>query len=561
MNLHTLGMVNIFYLFITPLVFTLGIGALLWAWRHRLPEHSWPVRVALLSALFVAASFLGALSSPGQLEKLHKVEYGEIYHYYMGSKYYRELKNTELYRCTWLGFQELSERGYQVPHTRIIRDLEVVWAKEDLGKLRRQVHTRCNNRFTADRWEQFMADLAVFLEVRNSSEKWHRIFVDYGNNPPPTWNVMAGTASNLIPLTPTLVRSVKWIDVVLTLGLVPLVIWRVFGLIPATGFVLLAGMQPMLPPGMDGAAFFRQIWLVALGLGICALYARRFVLAGLLLGFSTSIRVFPAVFAFGAGLPLLWAWRDLASRRALLQLIGGACAAGGTLVALSLVVYGLEHWRSFLAIIDSSANILSLNSIGFKRHLLSFVYTEANLRTYVQGAVFTGGLPWYQYLDSNLEDMRTYLFAYTGAILLLTGAVAVRVRPVEAAMLVGTVCLFFLTSAYGYYYVFLPLFAAVWLAEKFDWRPMSLLLWLLGVFLVIAWYFPLHYPGLIAYYTAASNVMFTAIVGMVVTAFGFLYREEITDMLRARQLHPASLVLLATAVSLVAGAAWTLGQA
>jgi hypothetical protein len=442
-----------------------------------------------------------------------------------------------------------------------VRDLEVVWDKENLKELGKEVNTRCNNRFTQKRWTEFIADLSVLLEVRNSTEKWHRIFVDYGNNPPPTWNVIAGTAANLIPLSPTSLKLFIWIDLGLILLLVPLVIWKVFGLVPAIGFVLLAGMQPMLPPGMDGAAFFRQIWLAALALGICALHARKFVTAGVLIGFSASIRVFPAVFAFGAALPLLWSWRDIASRRALIQLVAGGCAAGGTLLALSLMMYGLEHWRSFLMIIDSSANILSLNSIGYKRHLLSFLYTEENLRVYVQGTRFTGGLEWYQYLESNIDDIRTYMSGYIGAILLVTGAVAVRVRPVEAAMIVGTVCLFFLTSAYGYYYVFLPLFAVVWLTKKFDWRPMILLLWLITAFLVIAWIFPFHYPGLIAYYTAGANVMFATIVGIVTTAFGFLYRVEIVHMVNARQFRLPHLLLLAAAVFLVAGAFYTLGQA
>ena len=163
--------------------------------------------------------------------------------------------------------------------------------------------------------------------------------------------------------------------------------------------------------------------------------------------------------------------------------------------------------------------------------------------------------------ESNIDDIRTYMSGYIGAILLVTGAVAVRVRPVEAAMIVGTVCLFFLTSAYGYYYVFLPLFAVVWLTDKFEWRPMILLLWLLTAFLIIAWYFPFNYSGLIAYYTAASSVMFATIVGIVTTAFGFLYRVEIGHMVNARQFRVSHLLLLATAVFLVVGALYTLGQA
>lgn len=561
MNILAIGWVNLFYLFIGPLVFTLGTGLLLWAWRRRLPTRSWQVMTALVCALFVVGNFLGMLSSEGQLEKLRKVQFGEIYHYYIGSKYYKELKNTELYQCTWLGFQELGESGQEIPNPRILRDLEKVWGQEDLKELRKEVNTRCGNRFTQERWASFVADLSVFLEVRNSTEKWHRIFVDYGNNPPPTWNVMGGTAANLIPLTPTLVKSSIWIDIVLTLFVVPLVILKVFGLMPTIGFLLLAGIQPMLPPGMDGAAFFRQIWWVALALGLCALYARKFVTAGLLLGFSASIRVFPAVFALGAMLPMLWSWRDLASRRALIQLVSGMCTAGGILLSISLLVYGVEHWRSFLTIIDSSANILSFNSIGYKRHLLSLIYTEENLRTYVQGVKFTGGVEWYQYLGSNINDIRVYMLCYTGAVLLLAGAVSVRMKPVEAAMIFGTVCLFFLTSAYGYYYVFLPLFAVAWLTADFDWRPMTLLLWLVGMFLVIAWYFPMNYASLISYYTAASNLMFAVLVGMLLTAFGFLYRVEITGMTSARQIHLPYLVLAVTSIFILVGAFYTLGQA
>jgi hypothetical protein len=350
-----------------------------------------------------------------------------------------------------------------------------------------------------------------------------------------------------------------WFDLGLILLLVPLVIWMVFGPIPALGYVLLAGMQPMLPPGMDGAAYFRQIWLTALALGICALHTRKFALAGVFLGLSASMRVFPAVFAFGAALPLLWSWRDPASRRALIQLVAGMAATGGILLVLSLIVYGVDHWRSFLMIIDSHANNLALNAIGYKRHLLSFLYTRENLLAYVQGPGF--GHEWFQYLEDSLEHMRAYMIGYIAPILLVTGAVTVRLRAAEAAMVFGTVCMFFLTSAYGYYYVFLPLLAVVWLAGKFERRPMIVLLWLVTVYLIIAWYFPFSYPTLTGYYTAASNIMFTVLVGIVTTAFGFLYRVDIGQMVSARQFRLSYVTLLAGAVFLVAGAFYTLGQA
>lgn len=561
MNIHTVGLVNLAYLLLAPLAFTLGTGALLWSWRNRLPARSWQVALAMACALIVAGNFLGVFSTQPQREKLHKVQYGEIYHYYLGSKYYTELKNTELYRCTWLGFQELDASGHEIPHPEIVRNLAVTWEKEDLNALGDHVNTRCNNLFTEKRWAEFLADLGVFLKVYNDTPKWHRIMVDYGNNPPPTWNVMAGAAANLIPLTPTTLNSLIWIDLGLVLLLIPLVIWRVFGLFPAIGYVLLAGMQPMLPPGMDGAAFFRQIWLVTLTLGICALHARKFATAGVLLGFSTAIRVFPGVFAVGAALPLLWSWRDHGSRRAFIRLAAGLCASGGTMLVLSLILYGPEHWRSFVMVIDSHANNLAANAIGFKRHLLSFLYTHENVLTLVDATRFTGGQVWFQYLKTNIEDFRTYFTVYTGAMLLMTVAVAVRLRPTEAALIFGTVCMFFLTSAYGYYYVFLPLFAVVWLTDGFDRRPMTLLLWIIGVFLIIAWYFPFKYAYLTDYYTAASNVMFAVLTGMVTTAFWFLYRVEIGQMVSARKFRPLHLILLAASVSLVMGGVYTLVQA
>jgi len=41
----------------------------------------------------------------------HTYHYSEMYHYFIGGKYYQELGYQNLYNCTYVAFQELAQEG------------------------------------------------------------------------------------------------------------------------------------------------------------------------------------------------------------------------------------------------------------------------------------------------------------------------------------------------------------------------------------------------------------------------------------------------------------------
>jgi hypothetical protein len=85
----------------------------------------------------------------------------ELYHYYLGSKYFGEIGYDRLYTCTAIAEVELG-RGAQI-RKREIRDLSAknliipttqTYIFDDPGQ--------CKNHFTTERWEAFKTDIAWF---------------------------------------------------------------------------------------------------------------------------------------------------------------------------------------------------------------------------------------------------------------------------------------------------------------------------------------------------------------------------------------------------------------
>ena len=112
-----------------------------------------------------------------QLYKKSSIRTWNVYHYYLGSKYFDELGYLDLYKQTIAADREGKNRLAKIKR---IRDLETyqtiqVSSLKDLGR---------SKTFTDARWEAFKKDLNVLLR-KESDSTWFDMLNDRGYNPPP----------------------------------------------------------------------------------------------------------------------------------------------------------------------------------------------------------------------------------------------------------------------------------------------------------------------------------------------------------------------------------------
>ena len=117
----------------------------------------------------------------------------EQYHYYMGSKYFKELGYYDLYNATVVAD---AEEGFR-ENTQTVRDLhdyQFIRASSILKDA-----PRYRDRFSAMRWRQFKSDLRYFRN-RLPRKLYIELLRDHGYNPSPAWSTTGGILSNLIPV-------------------------------------------------------------------------------------------------------------------------------------------------------------------------------------------------------------------------------------------------------------------------------------------------------------------------------------------------------------------------
>jgi hypothetical protein len=463
-------------------VLLLVVGGFLLIWPRGRRWVKWPLGLLALLSVW-SYTYFGELHQYGAWGR-HFYHYHEIYHYYVGAKYYRELGNTRLYDCTVLGFTELGQAGVRVPRIDTVRDLSSHLTAHPLAWVLANRGPECRARFSDARWAQFKADLATFLSAGSQDEWWRVAMYDLGFNPPPSWNVLGSTLANLIPLTHLTMDVLPFIDMYLLILAAPLMIAWAFGFIPACGYLIVLGNNFLASWSWTGGSYFRQVEFFCLVAGLAGLRMRRFVGAGAFLGVGVALRIFPAFFATGAFLALaLAAHRDPVERRSLTDFTRGFASTLGILVLASLGMYGLNHWRDFfLKIIEHNATHFVMH-IGFRKWAVFSESIGGQSFWWEQGLVNFKN--WEAMLAANYDRARIlYQMLRLGGTVLSIAA-ALRRKPEEAALIVGSAFFFYWSMPANYYYVYLaawvPVFWRQWTEGWGDVRMFLLFAMLAGL--------------------------------------------------------------------------------
>lgn len=382
--------------------------------RHR--EFQTP-RDALLVVLGVMGFF--AYFNFGNLHFGNFVHTWDTYHYYMGAKYFPELKYELLYDCTVIADAE--DLGRQRVETRVVTELRtnvMVSAQSILAK-----PEVCKDRFTPERWSAFKSDLAWFRNRVNQG-KWEQILKDHGYNATPVWNALGYLLTNMGRATDAQVVFLCLLDPLFLIAMFALIFWA-FGWRVTAVALLFFGTDI---PGRflwTGGAFLRHDWLFWMVGSICLLKKDRPFVAGAFIAYATLLRLFPGLAIAGPVCAFIELYRrNKKLDPALLRYFAGGIAATVVLVLISFALSGgPKSWADFARNSQKHASTPLTNHMGLR--------TVMSYRPSTTGAVLlqrNATDPWGVWKQARLEkfDQAKPLFALVcvGFLVLLYFAVS-----------------------------------------------------------------------------------------------------------------------------------------
>ena len=409
----------------------------------RLRRHGTLRRVtAVLGTLLILFSGFVYLYARHGISSRDYPHLHDSYHYLLGAKYFDELGYFDLYSCTFVADQESLRKFSPEISIRSLKTYRYVPAKLSAASV------DCHALFTPERWEEFKSDVAVF----SSRYLLIRALRDRGYNGTPFHTFVAGTLARFVPLDFASLNYLALIDVLGLCGLMA-VIWSVFGWRVGLLFALFFFVNFSDRFVFIGGSYLRYMWMVTLGLGLAMLHRKRYGLAGGLIAVSALFNVFPVLFLIGPGLKALVVWirtrkLPLHYRRFIVAALAVALIGSGLGLTHGK---GVDNYRDFFSFIGMHSEKLTFSRTGFQYDFL------------FRGEI-TRDDPDHSYMRKWMELKRIspWVHGLAAFVLLLGFTIAVRLDDVEAAVLGGFLCFFFLFGTVEYYYAVAAVLILLW---------------------------------------------------------------------------------------------------
>ncbi len=390
------------------------------------------------------------------------------------AKYFRELRFDGLYVASLAAYADNTpsftpERLAKV-RLRDLRDNQMRMGSDLADEM-----SRVRSRFSAERWQEFKRDMKYFSDTMGEAD-FMASMQEHGGDATPAWILPAYLLFSYLPASPASLTVTGLFDPLLIL-LMFFVVARSFGLRVTLYLMVLWGTSDFSNLGTNlMGATLRQDWLVALGLGACALKSGRPFLGGVLCAYAGLVRLFPGQAVLFLAVPILWfvvdIWREhrriprfaeiRAAHRPALRGLAGAVACMIGVLVLTSAVFGVGDnwgaWQQKTEIHETgpSANLLGLhNIIAFRADLSAPSLAQRNTPDLwsdwarLQNATFSARQPLY-YL--------AFLLALGLAL------IACRTRSLHQVFLIGLLLVPFYSYLPNNYFNFvflLPLAVAV----------------------------------------------------------------------------------------------------
>ena len=311
------------------------------------------VSVLVLTSAITWAN-LGRLHGDGS-----PVHYWDMFHYFMGTKYFPELGYFELYRCAAAAEHEAG-RGHELDRLPI-RDLETNLVYP--GEWSRTHEGRCRASFSRERWQEFRADLETFRK-QFTEHTLPQAFADHGFNATPFNTAWLRLWTRRLTPTPATLSALSGLDAA-ALALVVAFLWWGFGAVPATAAAVLLAVGAPWSYGWVGGCLGRQTWLACAAAGFALLARGRPFGGAVALTLSGMLRLFPFVFVGAVGLWVLV--RALQARRLCRdgrRYLAGFALAVALSTAISTAAVGFPAHRQFLHVFQRHSHSPAANDIG-----------------------------------------------------------------------------------------------------------------------------------------------------------------------------------------------------
>ena len=407
------------------------------------------------------------------------VHYWDSYHYYVGSKYFKELSYDLLYECSCVADSEEPSLRRKV-ELRKIMNLKTNVLGGTTEILANPDH--CKKHFTPERWQSFRKDIEYFRS-RHGVKRWEEVTTDHGYNATPVWNILGSTLANMSPASDGQMWFLTRIDPILILGMVG-VIWWAFGW--QVLCVALAVFATNFPSRFywTGGSYLRWDWLFHMTVGVCLIKKNKPIVGGYLVAYSALLRVFPGFLFLGPifivvqqlldqtrGRP--WSQRlpplqipamvRKIDRAPLLVILGGALAVA-TLVPVSLVTSnGVEGYRTFLQNSKKHTSTPLTNYMGWRTVV---TYKEKEAGRFLKTDRLED--PWKDWKDARLRTFYHRKWLYIAGVLAFAAFLYRAVRGMsswESAAL-ASIMIAVVPELTCYYYSFLIVPALLWMKRK-----------------------------------------------------------------------------------------------
>lgn len=429
----------------------LGLGLLVWGYlvkRAGKAERSRKIRDRILMVLgglsFLTYFNFGFFHFPNWI---HDWEWT---HYYLGSKYFKELSYDRLYECIAIADHESGDNALKRRvELRKITNLRTNALEKTTEVLANP--QACKQHFVDSRWDAFKRDVKFFRD-RQNYKRWDDLQTDHGYNGTPVWNVAGSVMANLAPASNGQLYTLALLDPLYLFAMAGVVWWAFGWRTLCVGLLVFATNFPSRYY-WTGGSFLRWDWIFYLVAAVCCLKKDRPVLAGMAIGYATLLRVFPGLLLAGPALAVgyqLVKTRTV-ERRWLRFALGGILSIA-ILVPLSLQVGGgtqayvrfyentVKHKETPLTNYMGLRTVVAYRTNETGKDLRSDKYTD----------------PWIKWKQARLRGFETAKPVYgviVVAFLVMMGF-AVRGRPAWQAAALGATFIAIGVELTCYYYAF-----------------------------------------------------------------------------------------------------------
>ena len=469
------------------------------------------------------------------------VHYGEMFHYYLGSKYFDELGYFELYNAVIAADAEQDNALADLPFYTDLTSYQN--ARRETALEHADV---VKATFSKERWDAFKDDVSFFKKATGMprSRALFFLLMDHGYNASPVSTSVLGVLTNIVPVTQLWLLAA--LDVLLVATMIVLV-FHAFGLEMGALFSVYFFVNILNDNGYISGSLLRYDWLFCIVVAVCLLEKRRYASSSVFLTVSAMLKIFPAVLFYGIGVSIVR--KVKATRTVDKESMRFVLAAGITGLALFLMpaVYlgsALQPWKEFSAKTALHNDGVYVNHLGLRGIVLfepSHLSLNKFIETYSSGGTSDIVRHWQDVKEEEYQQKKPITAVCSLFVLICLTAIIWKRKESESEGVLWPLLLIY-TMSYPshYYYAFLCLFVLLFFRQAnslSSFVPLCLLL----VFNVVALVTDSFGPSPIVFYTLVNIYLFVclaSILGFALYVNVFRKTPEVTVARSAKRNVP-----------------------